>query len=74
MIAIFLIAVCLLVGCNIVIVYNANGKLYSNADSIPRSELGLLLGTTPQTRIGDGRITSSSIGLTQPKLFTNWVR
>ena len=51
-IAIFLIAVSLLVVCNTVIVNNAKGKLYSNVDSIPRSEVGLLLGTTPQTRIG----------------------
>lgn len=52
MMVIFLIAVCLLVVCNTVIVNNANGKMYSNADSIPMSEVGLLLGTTPQTRIG----------------------
>lgn len=31
---------------------NAKGKLYTNIDMIPGTEVGLLLGTTPQTKIG----------------------
>ena len=38
--------------CNLITVKNAEGKLFNNIDSIPASEYGLLLGTTPQTRIG----------------------
>lgn len=48
-------AVCLfliLFVCDRVIDYNANGKLYSSTVSIPTYDVGLLLGTTPQTRIG----------------------
>lgn len=39
--------------CNRLICSNAEGKLYTEVDSIPQSEVGLLLGTTPQTRIGE---------------------
>lgn len=42
----------LLAICNYIICSNAKGKLYTDVDSIPQSEVGLLLGTTPQTRIG----------------------
>lgn len=42
----------ILIICNYVICYNAEGKLYANVESVPQSEVGLLLGTTPQTRIG----------------------
>lgn len=38
--------------CNYLVCKNADGRLYSDADSVPQSEVGLLLGTTPQTRIG----------------------
>ena len=38
--------------CNHLICSNAEGKLYTELDSIPQSEVGLLLGTTPLTRIG----------------------
>ena len=42
----------LLLTCNMLVVYNAKGKTYNNVDDIPTSEMGLLLGTTPQTRFG----------------------
>lgn len=42
----------LLATCNNIICSNAEGRLYTDVDSIPPSEVGLLLGTTPQTRIG----------------------
>ena len=35
-----------------IIVSNAKGKVFSELDSIAPTEWGLLLGTTPQTRIG----------------------
>ena len=42
----------LLAICNYIVCSNAKGKLYTDVNSIPQSEVGLLLGTTPQTRIG----------------------
>lgn len=47
-------AVCILImcTCNLVIVSNAKGKAFSEIESIQPAEYGLLLGTTPQTRIG----------------------
>ena len=46
--------VCVLIMCvsNCVIVGNAKGKVYSEIESIPPTDYGLLLGTTPQTRMG----------------------
>ena len=38
--------------CNQMIVNNAKGKTFYEIDSITPSDYGLLLGTTPQTRIG----------------------
>ena len=42
--------------CNQIVVNNAEGKVYSDIDSIKYNKVGLLLGTTPQARIG--RITN----------------
>jgi len=42
--------------CNQVVVQNAKGKVFSDIDSIKYNKVGLLLGTTPQARIG--RITN----------------
>lgn len=42
----------LMVICNHLVCRNAEGKLYTAVDSIPQTEVGLLLGTAPQTRIG----------------------
>ena len=42
--------------CNQIVVNNAKGKVFSNIDSIKYNKVGLLLGTTPQARIG--RITN----------------
>lgn len=41
-----------LIVCNVIVVNNSEGKIYNNTANIPVSEAGLLLGTTPQTRIG----------------------
>lgn len=37
--------------CNAVISHNTEGQLFSSVDSVPQYDVGLLLGTTPQTRI-----------------------
>ena len=42
--------------CNQIVVNNAKGKVFSDIDSIKYNKVGLLLGTTPQARIG--RITN----------------
>ena len=42
--------------CNQIVVNNAEGKAFSDIDSIKYNTVGLLLGTTPQARIG--RITN----------------
>ena len=46
------ICIALLLICNQIVVHNAKGKVFSELDSIAPTEWGLLLGTTPQTRIG----------------------
>ena len=38
--------------CNIIVTNNAKNKLYTSVESVPPTEYGLLLGTTPQTKIG----------------------
>lgn len=48
-----LIVVCLafMLICNQIVVNNAEGKVFSDIDSIKYNKVGLLLGTTPQARI-----------------------
>ena len=53
-IAVLCIALTLI--CNQIVVNNAEGKVSSDIDSIKYNKVGLLLGTTPQARIG--RITN----------------
>ena len=53
--AILCIAIMLI--CNQIVVNNARGKVFSDIDSIRYNKVGLLLGTTPQARIG--RITNA---------------
>ena len=50
------ISLALMLICNQMVVNNAEGKVFSDIDSIKYNEVGLLLGTTPQARIG--RITN----------------
>lgn len=50
-VAVICLAVMLL--CNHLVVSNARGKAFDEIDSIRPTEVGLLLGTTPQTRIGN---------------------
>lgn len=50
--AIILIVLAIIVVCNYLVVNNADGRLYDDVTTAPKAEVGLLLGTTPQTRIG----------------------
>ena len=52
-IAVTLVATAMvLLVCDRIVVSNAAGKAHSTIDSIKPAQVGLLLGTTPQTRIG----------------------
>jgi hypothetical protein len=51
-----LLCVAIMFICNQIVVNNARGKVFSNIDSIKYNKVGVLLGTTPQARIG--RITT----------------
>ena len=47
-----IICIALTLICNQIVVNNAEGKVFSDIDSIKYNKVGLLLGTTPQARIG----------------------
>ena len=51
-----MVCLALVLICNQIVVNNAEGKVFSDLDSIKYNKVGLLLGTTPQARIG--RITN----------------
>ena len=55
-VVLFILCITLLLVCNQIVVNNAKGKAFSEIDSIKYNKVGLLLGTTPQARIG--RITN----------------
>ena len=55
-VALTIICILLMLICNQIVVNNAQGKAFSDIDSIEYNKVGLLLGTTPQARIG--RITN----------------
>lgn len=50
------VCLALMLICNQIVVNNAEGKVFSDIDSLKYNKVGLLLGTTPQARIG--RITN----------------
>ncbi len=54
---ILLMCIIAMMVCNQIVVNNAKGKVFSDIDSIEYNKVGLLLGTTPQARIG--RITNA---------------
>ena len=57
-IGVFAVAcIALMLVCNQIVTKNAEGKVFSDIDSIKYNKVGLLLGTTPQARIG--RITNA---------------
>lgn len=45
------LCVILLFICNQIVMSNANGKVFSEIDSVRYNQVGLLLGTTPQARL-----------------------
>ena len=47
----FILCITSMLICNQIVVNNAEGKVFSNIDSIKYNKVGLLLGTTPQARI-----------------------
>ena len=54
---ILFVCIVVMMVCNQIVVNNAKGKVFSDIDSIENNKVGLLLGTTPQARIG--RITNA---------------
>ena len=50
------VCLALMLICNQIVVHNAEGKVFSDIDSIKYNKVGLLLGTTPKARID--RITN----------------
>ena len=50
------VCIVLMLICNQIVVNNAEGKAFSDIDSIKHNRVGLLLGTTPQARFD--RITN----------------
>ena len=54
---ILLMCIVVMMVCNQIVVNNAEGKVFSDIDSIKYNKVGLLLGTAPQARIG--RITNA---------------
>ena len=42
-------------GCNAIVVNSTKERIYDNVNEIPECKYGLLLGTTPQTRLGGKR-------------------
>ena len=51
-----ILCIVVMLACNQIVTNNAKGKAYSDIDNIKYNKVGLLLGTTPQARIG--RITN----------------
>ena len=51
-VAIVLVGVAIVIGCQITVTNSAKGRLYDDVDKIPHREVGLLLGTTPKGRTG----------------------
>ena len=50
-VAMMVVCLALMLICNQIVVSNAEGKVFSEIDSIKYNKVGLLLGTTPQARI-----------------------
>ena len=56
LLAIISASAALMVACNQLVVKNAEGKMFDAVDSVPDGDyVGLLLGTTPMTRISHRR-------------------
>lgn len=51
LIVVLIVMIATLLTCHLVVVENTRTKTYDSIDSVSNAEVGLLLGTTPQTRI-----------------------
>ena len=51
-VGVFVLLLVIVLTSDILVRCNAKGRLYDSAEEIPECQVGLLLGTTPQTRIG----------------------
>lgn len=49
---VFVVIFIITMSFNYIVIKNSDGKIYDSLDSIKPAEVGFLLGTTPQTRIG----------------------
>lgn len=49
---VFVVTFIITISSNYIVNKNSDGKIYDSLDAIKPAEVGLLLGTTPQTRIG----------------------
>ena len=47
-----ILCLALILTCDFLVSHHAKGKIYDDVEAIPYRDVGLLLGTTPQTRIG----------------------
>ncbi|MBQ2979820.1 MAG: hypothetical protein IJE18_06905 [Bacteroidaceae bacterium] len=52
LLALIILLAILLFACNAVVMHEAKGKVYNRIEDVATAEYGLLLGTTPQARIG----------------------
>ena len=60
--------------CHFSVVWNVKEKTYSNVEDIPPSEIGLLLGTPPQTRYGGKSNSFFNIVSMRQKLYIKQVK
>ena len=67
--ALIILPAILLFACNAVVMYGAKGKVFDRIENVAPTEYGLLLGTTPQARIG-GNNYFSLIALMLPRGYT----
>ena len=49
---VFIIVIVVITTCNLLVVNNSKGKIYSDVNEITPRQFGLLLGTSPHTRYG----------------------
>lgn len=45
----FLVALAIVVGCNLAVIFNGNGRVFDKVENVPHNTYGLLLATSPIT-------------------------
>ena len=53
LLSLFLLTMSVIILCDVLVTNNAKGKIHDNIEDVEATEYGLLLGTTPITRIGN---------------------